>query len=262
MSYLDASHEKVYYRHWDIESPKAAIIFLHGFGEHTGLYDRYAAALATRGIALWALDHPGHGRSDGRRGYIESLQALSANSRELLRMVAEQLPGVPITLQGHSLGAATALYQSLTDPSGISKLVLSGAPLAIPAWIADSQEEAGGAIELAPSDLSRDSAYLSALADDPLCFTDGEEGESLAAALGELWNLLPDHIADLQLPLLLIHGEDDQIAPFDIAIRESERAPDRTVVSFAGGKHDIVNDIVHAEVATAVSDFVLGESAR
>lgn len=171
MSYLDGVIEKVYYRHWDVDSAKAAIVFLHGFGEHTGLYDRYAAALATRGIALWALDHPGHGRSDGRRGYIESLPALSANGRMLLNLVAEQLPGVPIILQGHSLGAATALYQTLTDPSGISKLVLSGSPLAIPDWIAESATDAGSAIDLDPTDLSRDSSYLNALADDPLCFT-------------------------------------------------------------------------------------------
>ncbi|MEO6956776.1 MAG: alpha/beta fold hydrolase, partial [Antricoccus sp.] len=259
---LDGVSEKVYYRHWDVDSPKAAIVFLHGFGEHTGLYDRYAAALATRGIALWALDHPGHGRSDGRRGYVESLSALSANARTLLSVVAEQLPGVPITLQGHSLGAATALYQTLTDSSGISKLVLSGAPLAIPDWIAESERDAGNTIELDPTGLSRDLSYLSALADDPLCFTDGEEGESLASALAELWQLLPDHISELKMPLLLIHGDDDQVAPFDIALRESERAADRTVVSFAGGKHDIINDIVHAEVAAAVSDFVLGEMKK
>lgn len=262
MSYLDGVSEKVYYRHWDVDSPKAAIVFLHGFGEHTGLYDRYAATLATRGIALWALDHPGHGRSAGRRGYIESLPALCTNGRMLLNLVTEQLPGVPIILQGHSLGAATALYQTLTDPSGISKLVLSGAPLAMPDWIAESATDAGSAIDLDPTDLSRDSSYLNALADDPLCFTDGEEGESLASALGELWQLLPDHISELALPLLLIHGEDDQVAPFDIALRESDRSPDRTVVSFAGGKHDIINDIVHAEVAAAVSDFVLGEMKK
>lgn len=259
MSSLEGETGKIYYRQWDVDRPKAAIVFLHGFGEHTGLYNRYAAALATRGIALWALDHPGHGRSDGRRGYIESLSALSDNARKLLNVVAEQLPGVPITLQGHSLGAATALYQTLTEPSGISKLVLSGAPLAMPDWIAESATDAGSAIDLDPTDLSRDASYLNALADDPLCFTDGEEGESLARALGELWQLLPNHISELTLPLLLIHGEDDQVAPFDIALRESEHAPDRTVVSFAGGKHDIINDIVHAEVAAAVSDFVLGE---
>ena len=36
--------------------PRAAVIFLHGFGEHTGLYHRYGFALNAAGIDLWAVD--------------------------------------------------------------------------------------------------------------------------------------------------------------------------------------------------------------
>ncbi len=42
------------------------VIFLHGFGEHTGLYHRYGFALNAAGIDLWAVDQFGHGLSPGR----------------------------------------------------------------------------------------------------------------------------------------------------------------------------------------------------
>lgn len=262
MSYIEGETGEIYYRKWDVANPQAVIVFLHGFGEHSGLYDRYAASLATRNIALWALDHPGHGRSEGRRGYIESLSVLGANGRKLMTLVQEQLPAIPIILQGHSLGAATALYLAITDTVGVEKLVLSGAPLAQPDWMAEPTEEANGTIELAAADLSRDETYLRALDEDPLCFTEGDEGESLVRALEQLWQILPDRIGEVQLPVLLVHGEDDAVASFDFAVAESAALPDRTVVSFAGGKHDIINDIVHAEVATAVADFVLREGPK
>lgn len=43
----------VYYRHWACPQPRAAVIFLHGFGEHTGLYHRYGFALNDAGIDVW-----------------------------------------------------------------------------------------------------------------------------------------------------------------------------------------------------------------
>jgi alpha-beta hydrolase superfamily lysophospholipase len=43
--------------------PWAAVLLLHGFGEHAGRHALTMAALAQRGIAVYAYDHRGHGRS-------------------------------------------------------------------------------------------------------------------------------------------------------------------------------------------------------
>ena len=61
-------HGRAYYRHWAAAEPRAAVVFLHGFGEHTGLYHRYGFALNAAGIDLWAVDQFGHGLSPGDRG--------------------------------------------------------------------------------------------------------------------------------------------------------------------------------------------------
>ncbi len=45
---------RVYYRAWRVPAPRsAAVVFLHGFGEHSGLYHRLGNALNNAGIELW-----------------------------------------------------------------------------------------------------------------------------------------------------------------------------------------------------------------
>src|ERR1700760_4970338 len=62
MPYFDGVTGRVYYRAWRAPAPRtAAVVFLHGFGEHSGLYHRLGDALTGAGIDLWALDEIGHG---------------------------------------------------------------------------------------------------------------------------------------------------------------------------------------------------------
>jgi alpha-beta hydrolase superfamily lysophospholipase len=49
MPFLESGGTRAYYRHWDASDPRAAIVFLHGFGEHTGLYHRYGFTLNAAG---------------------------------------------------------------------------------------------------------------------------------------------------------------------------------------------------------------------
>ena len=75
MPLLDTDDGRAYYRHWASENPRAAVIFLHGFGEHTGVYHRYGFTLNAAGIDLWAVDQFGHGLTPGDRGDFGSLEA-------------------------------------------------------------------------------------------------------------------------------------------------------------------------------------------
>ncbi len=55
------------------EHLRAVIVFVHGVGEHIHRYDSWGDRFLSEGIALRALDLPGHGSSDGGRGYIKEL---------------------------------------------------------------------------------------------------------------------------------------------------------------------------------------------
>src|SRR5688572_15512480 len=48
----------------------ARIGLLHGYGDHCSRYEHFYKWMAERGVACHAFDFRGHGRSEGRRGYV------------------------------------------------------------------------------------------------------------------------------------------------------------------------------------------------
>jgi alpha-beta hydrolase superfamily lysophospholipase len=86
----------LYYQSWRPEGdPRAVLIIVHGFGEHSGRYMNVVNHLVPRGYAIYALDHRGHGRSPGPRGHINSWEEFREDVRAFVRKVAETEPGLP-----------------------------------------------------------------------------------------------------------------------------------------------------------------------
>lgn len=107
----------VHYRVWRVDEPAAVVAFAHGVRQHSGQYHRFARALNARGIELWALDHAGHGLSEGNPDEGAPIADLAAN------VVALSEIAKPTVLMGHSLGAVTVL----AVPTAV-RLVLCGTP--------------------------------------------------------------------------------------------------------------------------------------
>ncbi|WP_368655893.1 alpha/beta hydrolase [Rhodococcus sp. 1168] len=50
MPFFDGVSGPIYYRHWAAEAPRVSVVFLHGYGEHSGLYHRLADSLSSDGV--------------------------------------------------------------------------------------------------------------------------------------------------------------------------------------------------------------------
>jgi alpha-beta hydrolase superfamily lysophospholipase len=241
----------VYYRHWAAADPTAAVIFLHGFGENVGLYDRYGFALNAAGIDLWAVDQFGHGLSPGKRGVFGTLEDSSALAERLTAVAERVRPGIPLVAQGHSYGAVATLFRLLEQPGRYRAGVISGAPLvAIPALV-----DANTALELDPAALSADPFYLDLLATDPLAFIDGDS-VALTRELDRGWDRFGAELPTLTVPTLAVHGEIDPIAVPGAVRAYAEQIPALQYLEFPGARHDVLNDTCHREVADAVVDFI------
>ena len=258
MPFFDGATGRVYYRHWSTPDPTAALVFLHGFGEHTGLYHRYAAELGVHGIDLWALDEIGHGLTEGERGHFGSLDSLVQNAKTLTDLVRDESSNLPLILAGHSLGGLVAVLTALDDPSAYAGVVVSGAPLSPLAWL---QEAAGETLNLDPEALSSDPFYLDQLETDPLAFTSGDIVELLSAALPAAWERLDAELPGLRVPLLAVHGKEDQVAPLDGVTRWQERLPSLQIEVIDGAGHDVLNEVAHRRVADTVASFVVKRRA-
>ena len=99
---------RLVWQSWRPESPKAIVLIAHGLAEHSGRYPHVAEALTQAGYAVFAVDHAGHGQSPGKRGGVYDFNILIEGMLELDRHARVALPGLPVTLLGHSMGGLIA----------------------------------------------------------------------------------------------------------------------------------------------------------
>ena len=119
---------QLYARYWQpVEQVVGSVFLCHGFGEHLGWYDGLATQLAKLGLLVFGHDHQGHGRSEGRRAYIDTVdEFVSDVLRHSVEMKVE-LQGLPMFLYGHSMGGMIAVASVMKNPSFFSGLILEGA---------------------------------------------------------------------------------------------------------------------------------------
>src|SRR5262245_60474854 len=251
MPFIDHPKGRAYYRHWAAAGPRAAVIFLHGFGEHTGVYHRYGFALNAAGIDLWAVDQFGHGLTTGDRGDFGSIEDSAALGDSLTAIADSERPGLPLIAQGHSFGAVVTLFQLLDHPERYRAGVISGAPLVPVPEILDADTS----FDLEPGWLSSDPFYLDSLENDPLAFVDAD-GKPLARELDKAWDRFGRDLPKLAVPTLAVHGVNDPIAPVDAVRAYAEQIDALQLKEFQGAHHDILNETVHREVAATIIDFV------
>lgn len=251
MPFLDYELGRAYYQHWAVAGPRAAVIFLHGFGEHSALYDRYGMALNAAGIDMWAVDQLGHGQSSGERGQLGTLEDSSALAEELTKLAEQETPGVPVVAQGHSYGAVVTLFRLLENPDRYRAGIISGAPLVPVPELVDLNT----VMNLESAGLSADPFYLDLIENDPLAFTNADS-RNLTRELDRAWDRLGAELPKLTVPTLAVHGEIDPIASPGAVAAYAEQIPALSYQQFAGTRHDVLNDTTHAEVTAAIVAFI------
>ena len=214
-------------------SPAAVLLLLHGLGEHAGQYAPLAEAAAAAGFETWAHDQAGHGRSDGVRVLVESVDDLVVDAEAVLAEARRARPGVPVVVVGHSMGATVAavllgeVRSGEFDPAGgVEGLVLAGSSLrggglALPPGV-DPWE-----LRKDPAELVRDPEQAARVRADPLVWDGGLRRETLGAmvaAKSRTARLVEIGALD-HLPVLVLHGADDDLAPVADAVEVARLLP-------------------------------------
>ena len=127
--YEGAGGTRLYCRSWLPPAPRAALIALHGLGDHSGLYPMIGEALARRGVTVLTPDLRGNGRSPGQRGYIDAWGDLRQDLGRLVERTQAEAPGRPLYLLGMSLGGLVVLDYALHHPDGLRGVIALSPPL-------------------------------------------------------------------------------------------------------------------------------------
>ena len=175
------------------------LVHFHGNGEELASLDRLLSDLREAGLGVYAVEYPGYGLS---RSGTPSEPALYAAADSALRHLRDKL-GVPkseTVLQGQSLGTAVAVEMARRGYA--DKVVLISPFTSLP-------DLAARVLPFLPArQLVRD-VY-----------------DSLAKVGG------------LDLPVLAIHGDRDEVVPFEMGRRIAKRLRRGRFVVIEGGHHN------------------------
>ncbi|MEV4209636.1 alpha/beta hydrolase [Nocardia salmonicida] len=258
---------KIAWRAWQPETaPRAVVVLVHGVAEHSGRYEYVSTTLTDAGFAVYALDHIGHGLSEGAAANIGSMQGAADNVATLLGLAGAAHPGIPRFLLGHSMGSLVVLHLATRGPLDVAGVIVSAPPLDIPLGNPIQRLAAPLLTRLAPnlgvltldsSTISRDPAVVRAYDDDPLVFR-GKLPARTAVEILQHTALVKQRLGALTAPLLVLHGTADVIAsPSSADLLERDAgSTDVTVLRYPGLYHEVFNEPERAQVLGDVTDWL------
>jgi alpha-beta hydrolase superfamily lysophospholipase len=255
----DGLRGKLVARTWSgPERPTHVVLIAHGYGEHIGRYERVAEALVGDGAVVYAVDHAGHGKSEGERVLVHDFEELVDDLHRLDDTARREHPGLPVVLLGHSMGGLIAARYAQRYGGTLAALVLSS-PV-VGQWGAVSQLLALDEIPDVPLDittLSRDPAVGETYAADPLVWH-GPFKRATLEALQRGLAAIADGPNLGDLPLMWIHGEADQLVPIEgsragIAHLRGARFVERT---YPEARHELFNELHADDVIGEVTAFI------
>ncbi|MBI3941617.1 MAG: lysophospholipase [Chloroflexi bacterium] len=244
---------ELYFQSWRPDQPRAVIMVIHGYAEHSGRYMHPVEYLVPRGYAIYALDQRGHGKSNGERAYISDFRQYLQDLAVFQSQVHRREPHLRVFLLGHSMGGLVSVLYAANHQDELAGLILSGPGLKLsqntsPLLISLSGfvSRLAPRLALVPLDataISRDRAAVDAYRSDPLVYN-GKVKVRMGTEMLNATKLVPEVSHRLQLPLLILHGSADRLADpsGSQALYEHVASQDKTLRIYPDFYHEIFNE--------------------
>ncbi len=241
-----------------VPKPDRVVVLVHGFAEHIGRYAELIERLNRANMSVLGLDLRGHGRSHGKRGYIDSLEQYGEDLDAAVKHARQKTGVNQITLVAHSMGGLVASCYAAHNPQNLAGMVLSSPLIAIavkvPYWKAQVGRVMSSVLPwfslpntLDAKVLTHDLAKVRAYEQDPLIFhhVTARWFEQVTGFREQALQLA----SQIQTPLLLQLSAEDYVVDFEASKQWFERLTgvDCTLKIYEGFYHEIYNEVRREE---------------
>ena len=257
---------KIFVRSWrPASAPRAVVVICHGVNSHGGQYAWTAQQFVADGLAVFALDLRGRGKSDGERFYVEDVADYVSDLAALVKLAQSREPDLAVFLLGHSAGGVVACTYTLEHQGALAGLICESFAFKVPAPdIALSLIK--GLSRVAPhlhvlklknEDFSRDAQAVQVLNSDPLTANEVQPAATVAA-LVRADERLEREFPLIKLPVLILHGTDDKatVPGGSQFFYDMVGSRDKTLKFYQGHYHDLLNDIGKEAVMADIQGWI------
>ncbi|XP_028780488.1 caffeoylshikimate esterase-like [Neltuma alba] len=237
---------------------KAAVCFCHGYGDTcTFFFEGIAKRIAGSGYAVYAMDYPGFGLSEGLHGYIPDFDYLVDDVIEQYRRIKArpELRGLPRFILGQSMGGAVTLKVHLKEPNNWDGVLLvapmckvaddllpSDAVLKALTFLSKVMPKAKLFPQRDLAELAfREPSKRKLAVYNVICYEDQmrlRTGMELLKATQDI----EAQVQKVSAPLLVLHGADDKVTDPKVSrfLYEKASSKDKTLKIYEGGYHCIL----------------------
>lgn len=275
--------------------PRAVLQIAHGMAEYAERYGHFAEFLCENGIAVYANDHRGHGKTAGspenlgffaeENGWIKVV----TDMRSLTKIIYQDYPDTPVFLMGHSMGSFLArTYITLYDD--IHGVILSGTGAHTRPMIKAARALAFFHVRLkgakTPSEyfnkinilalnkqfesegelswLSRDKAVVQRYAEDPYCgfVCSNAMFRDLFYGLDYINNNEHNQWIRFTLPIHILSGGEDPVGDYGKGPEKTAelyrklQIEDVSVNIYQDARHELVNEINRDQVYRDILEWI------
>jgi acylglycerol lipase len=255
--------------------PRALLFMVHGYGNDSSwMFQNTAILFAQLGMAAFALDLEGHGRSEGVPGFLPDLDAAAEDCLAHFLSVKERAEHsqLPCFLYGESMGGAICIllhFKAALAWDGailvapmckLSQAMLQQMPWPV-VWVLKMMLAWFPQWAIVPTkdlvDVSvKDPAKRELGRRNPRRYA-GKPRLGTVAALLNATSYIEKRLQDVDLPFLVLHGDADVVTDPSIsqALYELAKSQDKRICIYPGMMHSLLQGEPDENVATILSDI-------
>ncbi len=242
--------------------PRGAVVFVHGWGDHSGRYRDVGQFLAQSGYAAYGLDFEGHGLSPGKRAFIADFQHLVDDLAVFIALTRAEINGAPLFLCGYSMGGCVCATYVVFHQHDVAGVIFNASALAVSKHISGIKKFLarllGGAFPHLPLSnltagalMSRDPAQIAEYDADELTYhgkiTAGTGRQLLLAN-----ERIEAHLDRVVVPFLVLQGTADTLVDPEgaKAVHAISPGKDKSIQLYPAALHDLFHEENREEVLT------------
>ncbi|CAK4072395.1 unnamed protein product [Aphanomyces euteiches] len=254
-SFVNGRDQTIYTRQYiPSSSYNRVLLFLHGLGEHCSRYDSMFATLASQGIAVYTMDHHGHGKSDGERHDCNVFEDFVLDINQFAMEIRDQHADTNCFyfVGGISFGGLLAAHVAASGIHPWDGVVLAAPAIgldytpivAMEVYFAEALSSVVPTAAIVPAVdinmLSRNKSFIHHAEADPLN-AHGKLKMRLAADIAKGMKSLEILKKNVTMPIVIFHGDADVVTSPTVSKKFYEEIPstNKSYVSLAGNYHNI-----------------------